>query len=116
MGVHAGRGFGVPKPKRLRCPDCGKKGVTQLKLAPNAVWFRDCQYCGASWTEASWAIAKKDAAAHKPFGWYCELVHIESGEVVNSNFFRDGPITGAGKVGGTEWRATPLFTQGERRG
>jgi ribosomal protein L37AE/L43A len=57
MGVRAGQGYGVPKLKRLRCPDCGKKGVTQWKVTPFGL-IRDCQYCGGSWTELSWKIAK----------------------------------------------------------
>lgn len=64
MGVRAGQGFGHPKPKRLRCPECGKKGVTQPKLcvgALSAIWVRGCQYCGASWTELEWAAAKQTA-------------------------------------------------------
>jgi hypothetical protein len=52
--------------------------------------------------------------ARRPFGWYCELVHVKSGEVVNANFFRDGPITGAGKVRGTKWRVTPVYLSPER--
>ncbi|VVG70920.1 hypothetical protein PAP18089_01892 [Pandoraea apista] len=58
MGIRAGQGYGVPKPKRLRCPGCGRKGVSQWKLAPANGWFRECQYCGMSWGEASWKIAK----------------------------------------------------------
>ncbi len=48
----------------------------------------------------------------RPFGWYCELVHIKSGVVINSNFFTDSPLTGSqtGKPDCLyEWRATPVF-------
>lgn len=57
MGNRAGQGYGVPKPKRARCPDCGKKGVTQWKVTPYGE-VRGCQFCGGSWTPASWSIAR----------------------------------------------------------
>jgi len=69
MGTRAGQGFGHPKPKRLRCPDCGKKGVTQPKLCVGTVtvaWVRSCQYCGGSWTDLAWEIAKKKSVAARP--------------------------------------------------
>lgn len=58
MGIRKGQGYGVPKSKRARCPDCKKKGVSQWKLSPYGHgWYRECQYCGASWKEAGWALA-----------------------------------------------------------
>lgn len=55
MGVRAGQGYGVSKPKRLICPKCGKKGVGQWKVVPgNQV--RSCQYCVATWTTLTWQI------------------------------------------------------------
>jgi hypothetical protein len=77
MGMRAGQGFGRQKPKRLRCPDCAKKGVTQPKLCVGAVtasWVRDCQYCGGSWTELGWEVAKKTPAeaAHLSHPWKVE--------------------------------------------
>lgn len=45
----------------------------------------------------------------KPFGWYCELVHDASGEVVNTGFWRDAPIKGPhDRMKGYTWRATAL--------
>lgn len=48
MGVRKGQGYGVPKPKRLTCPECGKKGVKQWYVTPRGI-FRDCQYCMHTW-------------------------------------------------------------------
>lgn len=55
MGVRAGQGYGTTKPKRLVCPDCGKKGVSQWKATAHGL-VRGCQYCQASWGEAGWAL------------------------------------------------------------
>ena len=67
MGVRAGQGYGVPKPKRLTCPDCKKHGVTQWR-ATGAGLVRYCQFCQASWGEAGWDAAngKVDHITH-PF-------------------------------------------------
>jgi hypothetical protein len=43
-------------PARSRCPDCGKKGVTQPKATQFGL-LRECQYCRASWGEKGWAAA-----------------------------------------------------------
>lgn len=59
MGSRAGQGYGRQKPKRAHCPECGKKGVTQWKVTPFGE-VRGCQFCGGSWTRASWAIARPD--------------------------------------------------------
>jgi hypothetical protein len=48
MGNRAGQGYGVQKPKRDRCPDCSKKGVTLPTLSLRG-WFRQCQYCCSRW-------------------------------------------------------------------
>ncbi len=56
MGVRAGQGYGVAKPKRAHCPECGKKGVKQWYVTPCGI-FRDCQYCQHTWGELSWKIA-----------------------------------------------------------
>ncbi|PKO57736.1 MAG: hypothetical protein CVU24_18415 [Betaproteobacteria bacterium HGW-Betaproteobacteria-18] len=56
MGVRRGQGYGVAKPKRARCPECGKKGVKQWYVTSRGI-FRDCQYCQHTWGELSWAIA-----------------------------------------------------------
>lgn len=61
MGVRAGQGFGARKPKRLKCPECGKLGVTQWKASPSGP-SRYCQFCQASWGEAGWHQAKKGKA------------------------------------------------------
>lgn len=58
MGVRAGQGYGATKPKRLECPACGKKGVTQWKATAHGL-VRGCQYCQASWGEAGWELAMK---------------------------------------------------------
>lgn len=65
MGVRAGQGYGQTKPKRRRCPDCQKQGVTQWR-ATGAGLMRYCQYCQMSWGEASWKIATgvKDHTTH----------------------------------------------------
>lgn len=47
--------------------------------------------------------------ARRPYGWHCQLVHDESGEVVNENFFRDAPIEGPCRLKGYTWRATALY-------
>ena len=57
MGIRKGQGYGVPKPKRALCPECGRKGVKQWYVTPLGL-FRDCQYCLHTWGEASWSIAK----------------------------------------------------------
>lgn len=64
MGVRAGQGFGAAKPKRLRCPSCGKRGVTQWRVTPSGC-VRHCQFCHASWGEDGWrqALAAADHAA-----------------------------------------------------
>lgn len=66
MGVRRGQGYGVPKPKRLRCPECGKKGVTQWKATAFGL-MRGCQYCQASWMPASWTLVYKptNGTSHK---------------------------------------------------
>lgn len=62
MGVRRGQGYGIPKPKRMRCPeaDCGKKGVSQWQPSPHGL-SRSCQYCGMAWGEAGWNLAMKIA-------------------------------------------------------
>lgn len=72
MGVRAGQGYGVPKPKRLTCPECKKQGVTQWR-ATGAGLMRYCQFCQASWGEAGWkaVLGHADHLTH-PFkveGW-----------------------------------------------
>lgn len=57
MGVRAGQGYGVPKPKRVKCPECKKQGVTQWR-ATGVGLMRYCQYCQASWGEAGWKLAQ----------------------------------------------------------
>lgn len=61
MGNRAGQGYGVPKPKRARCPECSKKGVTEWKVTPFGL-VRHCQFCGQAWGEESWKLAKAEAA------------------------------------------------------
>ena len=56
MGIRKGQGYNVPKPKRMCCPECGKKGVKQWYVNSLGIW-RDCQYCLHTWGELSWAIA-----------------------------------------------------------
>lgn len=56
MGIRAGQGYGVAKPKRAQCPDCGKHGVTGWKASPSGL-YRHCQYCQQAWGEAGWALA-----------------------------------------------------------
>jgi hypothetical protein len=56
MGVRAGQGFGIKKPKRKLCPCCGKRGVSQWKATSSGL-MRYCQYCQASWGEAGWELA-----------------------------------------------------------
>ena len=56
MGVRRGQGYGVPKQKRIHCPECGKKGVKQWYVTPRGI-YRDCQYCMHTWGEMSWKIA-----------------------------------------------------------
>ena len=56
MGIRKGQGYGVPKPKRARCPECGKKGVKQWYVTAQGL-YRDCQYCQHTWGELSWKIA-----------------------------------------------------------
>lgn len=46
-----------------------------------------------------------------PFGWYCELVHDESGAVIRDTFTRGAPLEGPADVRGFSWRATALYTQ-----
>lgn len=60
MGIRAGQGYGVPKPKRRVCPECGKKGVGLPHLA-FGTWVRGCQYCGMTWSDAAWKIAREQA-------------------------------------------------------
>jgi len=43
------------------------------------------------------------------FGWYCELVHDASGEVIRDEFTRSSPLNGPDRVRGFTWRATPLY-------
>lgn len=43
-----------------------------------------------------------------PFGWYCELVHERSGEVIRDTFCKDAPLEGPSNVKGFVWRATPV--------
>ena len=38
MGVRKGQGYGVPKPKRARCPECGKKGVKQWYVTAHGLY------------------------------------------------------------------------------
>jgi hypothetical protein len=56
MGVRAGQGYGVAKPKRRACPECSKHGVTQWRPT-GAGLERHCQFCQASWGEAGWKLA-----------------------------------------------------------
>lgn len=56
MGVRAGQGFGVPKSRRLRCPDCTRRGVTRWQ-ATAAGLMRYCQLCQASWGFEGWRLA-----------------------------------------------------------
>ena len=61
MGIRGKRPsvtFGRKLPKRVVCPECGKKGVTQWKVTMYGD-VCDCQYCCASWTRAGWARASK---------------------------------------------------------
>lgn len=58
MGTRAGQGYGVRKPQRLKCPTCGKQGVTQWKAGPVGL-FRYCQFCQASWGESGWSLTQK---------------------------------------------------------
>lgn len=45
----------------------------------------------------------------QPFGWYVELVHDDSGEVVRTGFQLTKPTEGPSEiVTGFTWRATPL--------
>jgi|ThiBiot_500_plan_1041544.scaffolds.fasta_scaffold00436_7 hypothetical protein len=44
MGVRAGQGFGVPKPKRGLCPGCARRGLTQWRATAYGM-LRWCQYC-----------------------------------------------------------------------
>lgn len=62
MGVRSGQGYGASKPKRKKCPACGKHGVTEWQAGPTGL-SRYCQYCQAAWGEAGWAQAKADAQA-----------------------------------------------------
>lgn len=62
MGVRAGQGYGVAKPKRLTCPSCGKKGVSQWKATPGGL-VRSCQFCQAAWGEAGWEVARASMPA-----------------------------------------------------
>lgn len=49
MGVRAGQGFGARKPKRGKCPECGKQGMTMFKpLGGTGYLGRHCQYCAHS--------------------------------------------------------------------
>jgi len=57
MGIRAGQGCGHQKPKRARCPECGKKGVTSGKPIPGDI-VRHCQYCQASWGSAGWQAVR----------------------------------------------------------
>lgn len=58
MGTRAGQGYGHAKPKRLTCPQCGKKGVKQWYASAGSL-YRDCQYCLHTWGELSWQIARQ---------------------------------------------------------
>ena len=62
MGVRAGQGYGVAKPKRLTCPSCGKKGVSQWKATPGGL-ARSCQFCQDAWGEAGWEVARASMSA-----------------------------------------------------
>ncbi|GBG14605.1 MSHA biogenesis protein MshE [Novimethylophilus kurashikiensis] len=64
MGVRAGQGYGAPKPKRLICPSCGRKGVTQWKISMFGR-VRECQYCRETWGEPGWALALKAMPQNK---------------------------------------------------
>lgn len=44
----------------------------------------------------------------RPFGWYCELVHDKSGEVIRDTFTREGPLSGPDRVRVFTWKATAL--------
>lgn len=56
MGVRKGQGYGVPKPKRAPCPECGKKGVSQWHITPSGA-YRECQYCRRVWGVPAWNLA-----------------------------------------------------------
>jgi len=45
----------------------------------------------------------------RPYGWHCKLVHIKSGEVINTLFFTDSPLEGPDKTKGFIWKATPVY-------
>lgn len=45
----------------------------------------------------------------KPFGYYCELVHVKSGEVIRDVFVREAPLKGADGLRGYRWRSIPLY-------
>lgn len=70
-----------------------------------------CDSCKAKGYEVCGNICDVCPIESAPFGWYCELVHVNSETVVTTNFFRDAPITGASTADGYEWRATPVFTK-----
>lgn len=52
---------------------------------------------------------KNDKDQPKPFAFYCELVHIASGEIIKSEFYKTFPLSGPDIVPGFVWRATPLI-------
>ena len=57
MGVRAGQDYAESKPKRLLCPSCSKRGVTQWRPTDVGL-MRYCQYCQATWGEAAWRFAR----------------------------------------------------------
>jgi len=52
---------------------------------------------------------KAEAQQKQPFGWYCELVHEASGDVIREEFVRSSPLQGPDKVRGFTWRSAPLY-------
>lgn len=56
-------------------------------------------------------VACLNAFEGRPFGWYCELVHVKSGEVVNTLFTTHSPLEGpqTGNAGDKfAWRSIPV--------
>jgi hypothetical protein len=46
MGIRKGQGYGSTKPKRTKCPGCGKQGVKGWRpLGVTGKLIHECQYC-----------------------------------------------------------------------
>ena len=63
-------------------------------------------------------LPKKVAASplNKPVtGWYSELVHADTGEVIQNTFRVDAPVSGPAGVDGFEWRSTFMTSQSKHR-